>query len=317
MGDRVPRPPANPKLLVKLAAAAMLVVTAAAVTVGVAGATLLRGYLRARDDRELRSSAAALAGGSFVYGQPFGRPNASVYAVGGISVEIAGPGAAPLADGGTGAGTGIPVTAAWISRHVGRLVTVAGPGGRGSWRVIVEAVHRPGRHLLYAYGLPDVSLLIRARPLPGLPGVVVVGMNVAGIGRATRALVVTDLRVTLLTVLLLAGAAGWFARAVPAGRRGRLSAATGPRVAAGSRGRAPAAALAGEPGPGETIERAVAQAAGAIRTSLSVIHGFGYSYRHGRRATPASLDSMMGRVADEADRMAAAVDRLSQAARRH
>jgi hypothetical protein len=48
-----------------------------------------------------------------------------------------------------------------------------------------------------------------------------------------------------------------------------------------------------------------------------VIHGFGYSYRHGRRATPASLDSMMGRVADEADRMAAAVDRLSQAARRH
>jgi signal transduction histidine kinase len=163
--------------------------------------------------------------------------------------------------------------------------------------VLVEAVHYTARHMMYVYGPEDVSLLISTRALPGLPGTVVVGMNLAGTDRAASGLAVTDLKVTVVTLLILGCAGGWCLRRPVAA----LQRAT-PRRAA-------------EADPRDGMGRAVADAARAIRMSLSVIHGLSDSYRRGRRPTAASVDRMMGRVAQAAARMARAVDRLREAAR--
>jgi hypothetical protein len=339
---RVARPVTLP---VKLVAAAMLVLSVAAVVTAAAGVTLLHHYLDAQADRELRSYAADLVDGSFVQRPVFGGPGPSDMSTAGISVEVVDPGGHRLVRSGTGQGGqpgGVPVSSAWISSHIGQLVTIPGPRGRGTWRVIVRAIHYTARHIPFVYGAEDVSIVVSARNLPGLPGLVVVGMNLAGISQATHRFAVDDLLVAAIVLLLLAVVGARLCRAAlrplrliaetaaaapgemppPAPRRpgGGLDgvglAVGAALVRAGEASGPPAPAVAAARASEERMRQALTDAGDGIRKSLSVIGGFTDYYRSGRAGQPGSglrpadLDRMMARVADEAARMAAAADDL-------
>jgi hypothetical protein len=287
------------KLRVRLAAAVMLVVCVAAVVIGVASVTLMRSYLSAQADARLRAYAAELISDSFVIGPVFGGPKPGPPASDGISVEIIDPGGHRLARSGAGT-SGVPVTTAWIESHVGRLATVHDSGGHGTWRVIVESVHYSAHRIPYVYGAEDVSMVISARTLPGLPGVVVVGMDMSGVGQGTDELVIVDVAVTVVVLLLLAWAGARFVRRAerPAG---------------------PAPLLPDQllPDPlylDPRLGRALADAGEDLRRSLAVIRGFSDYYRSGRGLKSAELNRMVDRVAAEAERMEAATDALRQVA---
>jgi hypothetical protein len=278
MGDR------RARLRARLVVAVLLAVCLAAVATGVAGVALMRGYFRTQADFQLRAYASELISDSFVIGPVFGRPKPPSTPLDGISVEIIDPGGHRLAR--TGAGTsGVPVSRKWIESHIGRLATVRKSGG--SWRVIVESIHYSAHRIPYVYGAEDVSMVVSARTLPGLPGVVVVGMNLSDVGSSVDKFVVTEVIVAAVVLLLLAWAGRRFVRSA---RRPDTAAA------------------------GPALEQALADASGELHRSLRVIRGFGDYYRRGRGLQAADVDRMMDRLAAETQRMEAATDALRQAA---
>lgn len=276
MGDR------HARLRARLVAVVMLMVCLAAAVTGVAGVTLVRGYFRAQADTQLRAYAAELISDSFVIGPVFGRPKPGPAPSDGISVEIIDPGGHRLARSGAGT-TGVPVTRDWIKSHLGRVATVQSP--RGSWRVIVESIRYSAHRIPYVYGDADVSMVVSARTLPGMPGVVVVGMNLSDFAYSTDKFAVMELIVAVAVLLLL----GW------AGRR---------FVGAPHR---PATA------PDPRLEQALVDAGEELNRSLRVVRGFGDYYRRGRGLQAADIDRMVDRLAAETERMEAATDALRQA----
>jgi hypothetical protein len=277
MGDR------RARLRARLVVAVLLAVCLAALVTGVAGVALMRGYFRAQADFQLRAYASELISDSFVIGPVFGRPKPPSTPLDGISVEIIDPGGHRLAR--TGAGTsGVPVSRKWIESHIGRLATV--PTSRGSWRVVVESIHYSAHRIPYVYGAEDVSMVVSARTLPGLPGVVVVGMNMSDVAHSTDEFVITEVVVAVVVLLLL----GW------AGRRFVRSAGR-PATAAG---------------PG--LEQALAGAGEELHRSLRVIAGLGDYYRRGHGLRGADAGRMMDRLAAETERMEAVTEALRRAA---
>lgn len=269
-----------------LVAVAMLMVCLAAVVTGVAGVTLMRGYLRTQADTQLRAYAADLVSDSFVIGPVFGGPKPGPAPTDGISVEIIDPGGHRLARSGAGT-SGVPVTRDWIESHLGRLATVQSPDG--SWRVMVQSVHYSAHRIPYVYGAADDSIVVSARTLPGLPGVVVVGMNLSDVAQSTDRFVVTELIVAVVVLLLLAWACRRFVWVAP-------------RPATGT--------------PDPRLEQALTDAGEELHRSLRVIHGFGDYYRHGRDLQAADVDRMVDRLTAETERMEAATDALRQASHR-
>lgn len=278
MGDR------RARLRARLVVAALLAACLAAVVTGVAGVALMRGYFHAQADSQLRAYASELVSDSFVIGPVFGGPKPASVPSDGISVEIIDPGGHRLARSGAGT-SGVPVSREWIESHIGRLATVR--SSHGSWRVIVRSIHYSAHRIPFVYGAEDVSMVISARTLPGLPGVVVVGMNLSDVGRSTDEFAVTEVIVGVVVLLLLAWAGRRFVRS--ARRPG--AAAAGPR-----------------------LERALIDAGADLHRSLRVIHGFAGYYRRGRGLRAADVDRMMGRLAAETERMEAATDALRRAA---
>lgn len=334
---------ARVSLPVKLVAVAMLLVPLAGVASGVTGVRLLHGYLGVQADRQLRNYATSLLSGSFVTQPVFGGPHPGSQVGAGISVEIVDPGGRRIVRSGNGTGpyNGVPVSVAWISAHVGRIATVPDPRGHGSWRVVVEGIHYTARRDQYLYGEEVTSIAVSARTLPGLPGVVVVGMNLAGIGHTTGKFLLIDLAVTAFALLVLAVAGARLLRGslrplALAGRAAEAAVAGGtplpppdPRLGRlGDLGRAVNTALAraqeaaAPPSPEiaaarESTERMLAALAGTaadFRRSLAVVKGFADCYRSGRMRAPADLDRMMTRVEEETARMAEAAGRLGTAA---
>lgn len=262
----------------------LLAVGLAAAATGVAGVVLMRGYLRTQADTELRAYASELISDSFVIGPVFGGPKPGPPADDGISVEIIDPAGRRLARSGAGT-SGVPVTRAWIESHIGRLSTVQSRGG--SWRVIVESIRYSAQRIPYVYGAEDVSMVISARTLPGMPGVVVVGMETSGTARSVSKFALTEVAVAVVVLLLL----GWAGvRYIRAARR-----------------------PAGAP-PDPRLAQALVSSGEELRRSLRVMRGFTDYYRRGRDLTGVDLDRMMERLASETARMEAATDSLRRAA---
>jgi hypothetical protein len=275
-------------LRLKLVAVAMLGVCPAAVAIGVVGVVQLRSYLNRQADVELRGYATDLVGDSFVIGPVFGGPKPGPPVTDGLSVEIVDPGGKKLAR--TGAGTsGVPVSGAWIASHIGKIATVNAPDGQGSWRVVVESIRYSAHRIPYTYGAEDAAIVVSARTLPGLPGVVVVGMDLAGIAATVDKFAYTDLAVSAAALLLLAWAGAWFVR------RGG--------------GRRPARSP-----PAPWLAQAVIDTGEEFQRSLRLIRGVSDYYRSGRQLRPAELDRMVERLEAEAGRLAAAAQTLRQAA---
>jgi hypothetical protein len=337
---RLPRPRRPVTLAVKLVAVTMVLVSIASVAVGVAGVRLLRSYLGTQADRQLRAYAGALVKGSFLSQPVFGGPHPGTPEDAGISVEIVDPGGRHLVRAGTGAGSygGVPVSAAWIASHIGRLVTVRGPRGHGSWRVVVEAIHYSTHREPFVYGEPNTYIAASARTLPGLPGIVAVGLNLAGISRTIREFALTDLAATLAALLFLAvigvrflrvslrplalaeraataaaagGTARWPSRP---GGHGDLARAVDTVLAGRAGGPPPSQAGAARQAT-ERMRQALLGAAAELSTPLSVIRGFGDYYRSRPGLSTADADRMMARVEREAARMAEVTDALRRAAR--
>jgi hypothetical protein len=277
MGDR------HARLRARLVAVVMVMVCLAAAVTGVAGVALVRGYFRAQADAQLRAYAAELISDAFVIGPVFGGPKPASVPSDGISVEIIDPGGHRLARSGAGT-TGVPVSQDWIKSHLGRVATVH--SARGSWRVIVESVHYSAHQIPYVDGAADVSMVVSARTLPGLPGVVVVGMNLSDFARSADKFAVTELIVAVAVLLLLAWAGRRFIRA----------------------GRRPAS-----PAPDPPLEQALVDAGEELNRSLRVVRGFGDYYRRARGLQAADIDRMVDRLAAETERMEAVTDALRQA----
>jgi two-component system OmpR family sensor kinase len=330
-------------LWLKLAGAGLCLTGAAAGAITVAGVSLFRASLMRQVDQQVQSDAQRLIGHPLVAWsapQPAG-------GLANISVEVLGPAGKRLIPVGPGGGTGpaIPAGAGWISAHAGRPVTVpAAPGGAESWRVVVEPARYQARHLLFAYGADDFSVVVTSRATPGVPGTLVVGMGLGGIARSAAKLAVAGLAVGGAVVVLLAGlcaaviraslrplaALGESARAVAQDRPSQRIADRDPGGEVGSIARSLNRALshAGEAARahagGETAARrseerlcqGLADAGHDLLAPLSVIAGSAEHYRRRGAAGAGELDHMMKRIADETARMDAMVSRLSEAAAR-
>ena len=342
LGRALPRSPPGLPLWLKLAGAGLCLTGAAAGAITVAGISLFRASLMRQVDQQVRSDAQRLIGHPLVAWsapQPAG-------GLAKISVEVLGPAGKRLIPVGPAGGTGpaIPTRAGWISAHAGRPVTVPAPGGAESWRVVIEPVRYQARHLLFAYGADDFSVVVTRRATPGVPGTLVVGMGLGGIARSAAKLAVTGLAVGAAVMVLLAGLCaaviraclrplaeiGESARAVAQDRPWQRIAARDPGGEVGSiarslnralshAGEAARAHAAGEAAARRSEERlgqGLADAGHDLLAPLSVIAGSAEHYRQRGAAGAGELDHMMKRIADETARMDAVVSLLSEDAAR-
>jgi hypothetical protein len=283
-----------------LAGAAMAVLILAAVAA-------VRGNLIRQADLRLQIASASLGGRAVLSGLNPG-PMQAAQEGRGLRVEVLGAQGQGLMPAGWGTaggppGPAVPVRPAWLSAHAGRLVTLPARSGGQSWRVIVRPIHYRAHRILYTYGANDFTLILTSRTGPGLPAVLVVGVDLTGISRTTGRLALAGLAACLVVALAVAGLAavlirGSIRRSLTAvlRRAGPPAPGTVPGAAAGDRA--------------EQLRRSLIGSAAELRGPLNVISGFAESYR--RRGAPAAGDDghMMRRIEVEAARMAAAVDAL-------
>jgi two-component system OmpR family sensor kinase len=310
-------------LRVKLIVAVLALVTVALVLIGLASAAALEGYLVGRLDDQLAVVADRFTHGEDRFGPgPAGggqRPGPpSPYLVqkrdanGGITGNLPNDSldnqeSPPR----------IPSDAAWFSDHAGKAATVPATSGDGRWRVVVEPT--------------------------GDGNNVVVAASLDGIDSTTRQLRTIDLVVSLVVLVLLAGAAAAIvraslrplveieqtARAIAAGDLTRRVPDRDPRTEVGRLGRAlntmlaqiesafsaRAASEASARRSEDRMRRFVADASHELRTPLTTIRGFAELYRQGAARDPAELDRLMRRIEDQAARMGLLVEDLLLLAR--
>ena len=309
-------------LQVKLIVAVLALVTVALVLIGLASAAALEGYLVGRLDDQL-----ALVAGRYTHEEDQFGPGPG----GG---RRPGPPSPYLvqkrdADGGiTGnlpndsldneeSSPRLPSDAAWFAEHAGKAATVPATAGDGRWRVVVEPT--------------------------GDGGSVVVAASLDGIDSTTRQLRTIDLVVSLVVLVLLAGAGAAIvraslrplveieqtARAIAAGDLTRRVPDHDPRTEVGRLGRAlntmlaqiesafsaRAASEASARRSEDRMRRFVADASHELRTPLTTIRGFAELYRQGAARDPAELDRLMRRIEDQAARMGLLVEDLLLLAR--
>ena len=339
------RSPAGLPLWLKLAGAGLCLTGAAVGAITVAGISVVRASLMRQVDQQVRSDAQRLIGHPLVaWSAP--QPVAGVGGPAKISVEVLGTAGKRLIPAGPGGGGGpaIPTGAGWISAHAGRPVTVPARGGAESWRVVVEPVRYQARRLLFAYGADDFSVVVTSRATPGVPGTLVVGMDLGGIARSAAKLTAAGLAVGGAVLVLLAGLCaaviraslrplaelGESARAVAEDRSSQRIASRNPGGEVGSIARslnrllshareAASAHAAGEAAARRSEEKlcqGLADVGHDLLAPLSVIVGSAERYRQRGADGAGELDHMMKRIADEAARMDAMVGLLSEAADR-
>ena len=309
-------------LQVKLIVAVLALVTVALVLIGTASVAALEGYLVGRLDDQLTRVADRYRheddgfgpgpGGGKGPGPP------SPYLVqkrgpdGGLLREL--PADSLDSDQPP---PRLPGDAAWFSEHAGKAATVPAASGDGRWRVVVE-------------------------PASGGDSVVVAA-SLDGIDSTTRQLRTIDLVVSLVVLVLLAGAGAAIvraslrplveieqtARAIAAGDLTRRVPDRDPRTEVGRLGRAlntmlaqiesafsaRAASEASARRSEDRMRRFVADASHELRTPLTTIRGFAELYRQGAARDPAELDRLMRRIEDQAARMGLLVEDLLLLAR--
>jgi hypothetical protein len=310
-----------------------------------AGALLARSYLMGQADQQLRAYAGGLISRPFaaspVYGFAPGAAGAGVPSV--IGIEIRGSGGQLVMRGGQGARPGpvIPAVPAGVAARAGRLVTVA--AGRGaSWRVIAEPIHYRVRRIPFSYSAEGFTVSVTSPARPGLAGTLVIGVDLARVGRAAGRIAVTGLAATGALVLIAGGLGAAVIRAIlrpltraeetlaaaavgvcsrrvpecPGGGAGRLAwslntmlSQTGQALSASARSETAARRS------GERMGRVIADTCRGLRRPLSVVHGLAGSGRARGRPGAGELDRRMARVTDEVARMDALVDELRLAGR--
>jgi two-component system OmpR family sensor kinase len=213
----------------------------------------------------------------------------------------------------------LPDAAEWFQAQAGRAATVPATAGGGRWRVVVQpSAHDQG-------------------------GTVLVAASLDGIDRTLASLRRIDLVVSMVVLLVLAGAGAVIvraslrplvgieqtARAIAAGDLTRRVPERDPRTEVGRLGRAlntmlaqieaafgaRAASEAAARRSEDRMRRFVADASHELRTPLTTIRGFAELYRQGAARDPAELDRLMRRIEDQAARMGLLVEDLLLLAR--
>jgi len=250
-------------------------------------------YLTRQADQQLRSYAAQLTSRPFTLFPGFRRA----------------PGAAAL--GATGSALGVVVLGA-----DGQPLISAGPATPpavgGGWLEISEPVSYRAKHIPFVYGADDSSFWVAGKAGRGYAGTLVVGLDLADVGRGVDGLTVICLQVTGLTTLLTAAAAAGVARLL---LRPRVLTAGAEGAAAGVAARDTAGAEAAAHDAATRTAAAVAETCLQMRRPLSVLAGLAEYHRGRSGLADDEAERMMRQVANEAGRMAALVDELEAAAR--
>ena len=271
--------------------------------------------------------------------------------LGGFTLEVL-DGKGRLVAGQIG-GPAVPADPAWLTAHVGKLVTVPASSGGGTWRVITEPGYYVFNRTPFAGTSPTQNgtpgeVLFSTTP-PGLrqvaaqAGILVAGVDLGSIGHTIGTLTVIDLAVSGAVIVLLAGVGAALIRAslrplaeieqtagaIAAGDLSRRVPDRDPRTEVGSLARslntmlsqieqafrARSASEATARRSEERMRRFVADASHELRTPLSVIRGFAEYYRQRGGLKEEELDRMIRRVEDEAARMGILVEDLLLLAR--
>jgi two-component system, OmpR family, sensor kinase len=307
-------------LPVRLAAAVLCLTAAGAAVITAASHQLAQHYLMQQADQQLRSYASLLTSRSFMI-----FPDAP------LAPDVSRP---------PGSQLGVAVR-----DSSGQLLITAAPpapavaASDGTWLVITEPIHYQPRHIPFVYGAQDSSVLVSSTARPGsLAGTLVIGVDVAGIGRTTGGLARTDLAVGGLAVLLMACAVACVIRRIlrplaqvaqtaEAAAAGDLSGRVPTRATRGSAGRlarsfnhtlsraeqALAAMTTSEAAARARTERlrqTVADTGQELRRPVAVLRGLAEYYRENRQLTPADTDRLMERVDAETVQLQSLLDQL-------
>jgi signal transduction histidine kinase len=296
MGARVRIP-----LWVLLPCAAVSIVALGAIAAGAAGVSATDGYLTRQTDSELLACADA-ATGQHLAAWPASRP----VLAGACDLELltaSGQELTPPAPGPV-----IPADRSWLAAHRARPVTV--PGARGSWRVLLEAVHYQPQRIMFIGGPDNTEYAIGGPAAPGPAGWLVMTAGVAGVGSlAERAAAAAGVVLVLLAVAGLAVTRAilrretvpWPFAAALASASERMSASR----AAEAEARRSVAEMTGR----------LSEVSRQLRTSVSIVRGFAESRAARGQPPRAARDPMMRRAADEIARMETLVAQLDAVSR--
>ena len=271
----------------RLIAAACCLLAAGAAIIVLATGALARGYLMGQADRQLRAYARLLASGPFTVMPDYPGPGTAA----GFLTEVTSRGGQLVLRTGPGRPPG-PATGR-IPHRAGQLATVPASRGGGSWLVIAVPVHYQARRIAYTYGSSGFSLLVSGPARPGLPGTLITGLDLARVGQAAGRLTLTGAAVSA-ALLVAVAAAG----------------VTVIRVLSGRAGQASAAAEAAARRSAQRLGGGVTDTCRGLQPPLSVITGFAGYYRRRQPLQAGQADRMMGRIAEEAGRMDAAIGGL-------
>jgi hypothetical protein len=297
--------PTSWPLLARLAAAVFCLVATGGGAITVATHVMARDYLTRQADQQLRSYTALLNSRPFTLFP-------------GLRV----------APGASGLGVAGPAVSVAVRSADGQPLISAGPATppnpHSGWLEISEPVSYRADHIPFVYGADDSSFSVTSKIRSGYAGTLVVGLNLAGVGRTVGRLTLLSLQVTGLAALLAAAAAAGITRillrprALTAGAEaaaGVTARDTAGPEAAGVTARDTAGAKAAAHDAAQRTAAAVADTCRRMRRPLSVLAGLAEYHRGRGGLADDEAERMMRQVADAAVRMAALVDELEAAAR--
>lgn len=301
-----------------MAAAALLVVLTSLVT-AVLGTTLLRSYLLARSDTQLRgfaSIASRLVGRQQL--QPAGGSRPETLPTQFFAEVIDADEQVTMAGGPLGAADGPQLCAAQLADTGTPFTTPATQASEGSWRVLVKPMPG-GDDLVVAYSLADLdSTVTRLEITDALAGAAAVVL-LAGVGLPLIRASLAPLREIESAAAAIAG--GDLSRRIdhPAGntevgRLGRVLDVMLARIEAAYRARADgeSRALRSQ----DRMRRFIADASHELRTPLTSVRGLAeFGLQQGDTASREELLRLMSLIARESGRMGRLVDDLLLLAR--
>jgi hypothetical protein len=331
---------------VRLVVTAVCLLAAGAAIIAGACGLMARGYLRGQADQQLRAYAARLVSHPFkaspLYGVAAGVPGATgpggLGGLAGLGIEVREPAGQVVMRAGPAGRPGpvIPAVPAAVTAREDQPATVTAGGG-GSWRVITEPIHYRARRIPFSYSAEGFYLVITGTARRGLPGTLVIGLDLQDAGQAVGRLALTVLAISGAAILAVACLAVVLSRALlrPVTQAERTLTAVGAgqlscRVPKGRGGDAARLAVslntmlaqiehasrtwtaseqAARRSRGQLC-RDIADAGHQLRKPLSIVRGIAEAYRRGGQVSAGEADRMMRRVAGETARMAALADAL-------
>jgi two-component system, OmpR family, sensor kinase len=322
----------------RLVLTALCVLAAGAAVITGACWLMARGDLRGQADQQLRAYAARLVSHPFraspLYGVAASVPGTA--GPGALGIEVRGPAGQMVMRAGPAGRPGpvIPAVPAAVTARGDHPAIVT--AGSGSWQVITEPIHYRARRIPFSYSAEGFYLVITGTARRGLPGTLMIGLDLGSAGHAVGRLALTVLAISGAAILVVAclavalsrallrpvtqaertltAAAGQSSCRVPerhGGDAGRLAVSLNTMLAQLERAsRARAASEEAVRQSRERLCRDIAEAGGQLRKPLSIVRGIAAAYRRDGQASAGELDRMMRRVADETARMAALADAL-------